>query len=113
MSLRLLLAATLLGCFSAASKAGPPWYATTGKLTRIGTGWNSEGLYLTLDVDTVNNSCNGKSTLFMERDHPQYRETLSIALLSLGQARPLDVYYDGTCWGDAVKLFAVSIRTNP
>jgi hypothetical protein len=65
------------------------------------------------DMATTNNNCNNKNTLFMEREHPQYRETLSIALLSLGQARPLDVYYDGTCWGDAVKLFAVSIHTNP
>jgi len=111
--LKFFLAAALLGCFAAASEAGPPWYGTTGKLTRIGTGWASEGLYLTLDMATTNNNCNNKNTLFLERDHPQYRETLSIALLSLGQARPLDVYYDGTCWGDAVKLFAVSIHTNP
>jgi hypothetical protein len=111
--LKVFLAATLLGCVASASEAGPPWYATTGKLTRVGTGWASEGLYLTLDVATTNNNCNNKNTLFMERDHPQYRETLSITLLSLGQARPLDVYYDGTCWGDAVKLFAVSIHTNP
>jgi hypothetical protein len=113
MILMLFLAVTLLASLSAGSEAGPPWFATTGKLTRIGTGWVSEGLYLTLDVDTANNSCNAKNTLFMERDHPQYRETLSIALLSLGQARLLDVYHDGSCWGDAVKLFAVSIRTNP
>jgi hypothetical protein len=113
MILRLLLIVTPLACLAAGSEAGPPWYLTTGKLTRIGTGLTSEGLYLTLDVATTNNNCDNRNTLFMERDHPQYRETLSIALLSLGQARPLDVYYDGTCVaGSMVKLFAVSIRTN-
>ena len=113
MILRLVLAASFLFGLVAASLAGPPWFATTGKLTRVGTGWGSEGLYLTLDVDTIHNSCVAKNSLFMELDHPQYRETVSIALLTLAQGRPLDVYYDGTCWGNSVKLFAVSIRTHP
>lgn len=113
MIIRLLVVAVFLSSLTVGSLAGPPFYATTGKLTRVGTGWASEGLYLTLDVDTSNNSCHFKNTLFMERDHPQYRETVSIALLTLAQARPLDVYHDGSCWGTAVKLFAVSVRTHP
>ncbi len=89
------------------------FFMTTGKLLRLGTGWASEGFYLTLDVDTANNICKTKSFLFIDRGHPQYRETVSIALLSLAQARPIDVYHDGSCYGDAVKLFAVSIHTTP
>jgi hypothetical protein len=89
------------------------FFVTTGKLVRVGTGWASEGFYLTLDVDTANNNCKSKSSLFIDRGHPQYRETVSIALLSLAQARPIDVYHDGSCYGDVVKLFAVSIHTTP
>src|SRR5690349_19536569 len=113
MMLRLFLAAILLVTMSAGGEAGPPWFTTTGKLTRIGTGLTSEGLYLTIDVNTSNNPCNTKNMLFMPRDHLQYRQTLSIALLCMGQARPLDVFYDGTCHGDTVNLFAVAVRTNP
>jgi hypothetical protein len=94
-------------------KAGPPWYTTTGKLTRVGTGLQAEGLYLTLDVATDNNTCKNKQFLLFERTQPQYRETVSIVLLALAQARPIDVYHDGSCWGDAVKLAAVSLRTSP
>lgn len=89
------------------------FFVTFGKLVRVGTGWASEGLYLTLDVDTANNNCTAKSSLFMDRNNPQYRETVSIALLSLAQARPIGVYHDGSCYGPAVKLFAVSIQTTP
>jgi hypothetical protein len=110
---RRLLTFVMLATTGAAAHAGPPFFETTGKLVRVGTGWASEGFYLTLDVDTANNNCKTKSFLFIERDHPQYRETVSIALLSLAQARPIDVYHDGSCWGDAVKLFAVSIHTTP
>lgn len=116
MTKRILGRLLVFGLFSsvvAGSEAGPPFFTTTGKLVRIGTGWASEGFYLNLDVDTANNNCKAKNFLFMERDHPQYRGTVSIALLSMAQARPLDVYHDGSCWGDAVKLFAVSIRTTP
>ena len=70
-------------------------------------------LYLTLDVNTTNNNCNVKSMLFMDRNEPQYRETVSIALLSFAQGRAIDVYHDGSCVGDTVKLFAVSIHTIP
>ncbi len=79
--------------------------------SKSGTGWNSEGFYVTLDVDTANNNCKNKNSLFIALNHPQYRETVSIALLSLAQARPIDVYYDGSCWGNSVKLFAVSLHT--
>ena len=89
------------------------FFVTFGKLVRVGTGWSSEGLYLTLDVDTANNNCTAKSSLFMDRNNPQYRETVSIALLSFAQARPIGVYHDGSCYGSAVKLFAVSIQTTP
>jgi len=93
--------------------AGPPFFATTGKLVRVGTGWSSEGFYLTLDVNTTNNNCNVKNMPFMDRNEPQYRETVSIALLSFAQGRAIDVYHDGSCVGDTVKLFAVSIHTAP
>ena len=108
-----LIVFLLLSSMVAAAQAGPPFFTTTGKLVRVGTGWASEGFYLTLDVDTANNNCKTKNFLFIEREHPQYRETVSIALLSLAQARPIDVYHDGSCWGDAVKLFAVAIHTTP
>ena len=95
------------------AEAGPPWFTTTGKITRIGTGLTGEGLYLTLDAPTTNNGCNVKNMLFMERANKQYQETMSIALLALAQARPIDVFYDGTCHNDDVNLFAVAIRVNP
>ncbi len=112
---RCLLAAGLLLCLVGGSEAGPPWYATRGKITRIGTGWVAEGLYLTLDVvmQDAKGACNAANSAFMERDAPQYRETVSIALLALAQARPITVYYDDSCWGGSVKLAAVSVETNP
>src|SRR5262249_52267374 len=110
---RFLVLALLLLLPVGVSKAGPPWYTTTGKLIRVGTGLQAEGLYLTLDVATTNNTCKNKQFLLFERTQPQYRETWSVALLAFAQARPIDVYYDGTCWGDAVKLAAVSLRTTP
>lgn len=85
MTKRILGRLLVFGLFSsvvAGSEAGPPFFTTTGKLVRIGTGWASEGFYLNLDVDTANNNCKAKNFLFMERDHPQYRGTVSIALLS-------------------------------
>ncbi len=110
--LHLLARAGLLLVLIGGTKAGPPWFATTGKLIRIGTGLQAEGLYLTLDVATTNNLCKNKQFLLFERTQPQYRETWSVALLAFSQARPIDVYYDGSCWGDAVRLAAVSLRTN-
>lgn len=105
-----LLAFVLLATMAAAVHAD---FTTTGKLVRVGTGWASEGFYLTLDVATANNNCKTKSILFIDRSHPQYRETVSIALLSLAQARPIDVYHNGSCSGGAVTLTAVSIHTAP
>ena len=117
MRLKHFLAAILLTCLAAGSEAQLtpvflPLSESVGKLIRIGTS-GAEGLFLTLDVDTTNNSCSNKDMLFMARDHPQYRETLSIALLSLAQARPLKVRYDRSCLADAVKLYDVSVSTNP
>jgi hypothetical protein len=83
------------------AEAGPPWFVTVGKITRIGTGLVGEGLYLTMDVPTHDNNCNTNDMLFMERANIQYQETLSIALLTLAQGRPVDVFYDGTCNGGA------------
>lgn len=96
-------------------EAGPPWFTTVGKIIRIGTGLVGEGLYVTLDTPThdTNTACNQSNMLFMERASTQYQETLSIVLTALAQARPIDVFYDGTCHGGAVNLFAVAVRTNP
>ena len=112
-NVHLLCRVFLLLLLMGGANAGPPWYSTTGKLIRVGTGLQAEGLYLTLDVATTNNTCKSKQFLLFEHTQPQYQETVSIVLLALAQARPIDVYYDGTCWGDAVKLAAVSLRTNP
>jgi hypothetical protein len=98
------------------SAAGPPFFATRGKLTRVGTGWAGEGLYLTLDVvmQDAKPPCVGARSAFMALAAPQYRETNAIVLLALAQARPITVYYDDGCWGtETVKLAAVSIETAP
>ena len=95
------------------AEGGPPWFVTVAKLTRIGTGLSGEGLYLTVDAPTHDNPCNTKNMLFMDRANKQYQETLSIALLTFAQAWPVDVFYDGTCFGDDVRLFAIAVRTNP
>jgi hypothetical protein len=94
-------------------EAGPPWYQTTGKLTRVGTGLAGEGFYLELDVLTHDNSCKFPQSLMLPTGSPQYQDIISTALLAFAQARPLDVFYDGSCWGDNVKLFAIAIRTTP
>jgi hypothetical protein len=89
-------------------------FVTVGKITRIGTGFGQEGLFVTLDMPMHDNGCNSKDTLFMARENKQYQETLSIVLLALAQARPIDVLYDGTtCHGDDAVLSAVAVRTNP
>ena len=93
--------------------AGPPWYQTTGKLTRVGTGLGGEGFYLELDVVTHDNSCKFKQSLMLPSGGPQYQDIVSTALMAFAQARPIDVFYDGSCWGDNVKLFAIAVRTNP
>lgn len=94
-------------------EAGPPWYQTTGKLTRVGTGLGGEGFYLELDVVTHDNSCKFKQSLMLPSGSPQYQDIVSTALMAFAQARPIDVFYDGSCWGDNVKLFAIAVRTNP
>lgn len=110
-----LTAAALLLCLTGESTSGPPWFTTTGKLTRIGTGLLDEGVYLTLDVtlQDAKGACAGATAAFMPREAPQYREVYATALLALSQARPIDLYYDDTCWGNAAKLAAVSLRPNP
>lgn len=95
------------------AEAERQWFSTEGKITRIGTALAEDGLFLTLDVPTKNNGCKVPTILFMARTSKQYQETLSIALLSFAQARPIWVFHDGTCSGGAVSLFAVSIETNP
>ena len=94
------------------SEAGPPWYTTTGKLTQIGTGLTGEGFYLELDVNTHDNNCKFKQSLMLPAGSPQYQDIVSTAMLAFTQARAIDVFYDGTCWGDNVKLFAIAIRTS-
>jgi hypothetical protein len=94
-------------------QAGPPWYMTTGKLTRVGTGLAGEGFYLALDVVTHDNNCNLKQSLILPTGSPQYQDIVSTALLAFAQARPVDVFYDKSCWGDNVKLFAIAIRATP
>jgi hypothetical protein len=103
----------LAGSIDGAAAQTRQHFETTGKLLRVGTGLEADGLFLTLDVNTTNNTCTNKSGLFMDRANPQYRETVSIALLSLAQARPIDVYYYGDCYGQLVKLYAVAIHTGP
>jgi hypothetical protein len=93
--------------------AGPPWHMTTAKLTRVGTGLAGEGFYLELDVVTHDNNCHFKQSLMLPAGSPQYQDIVSTALLAFAQARPLDVFYDGSCWGDNVKLFAIAIRATP
>ena len=100
-------------CLTNVGEAGPPWFSTTGKLTRIGTGLAGEGFYLALDVVTTNNSCKLKQSLMLPSGSPQYQDIVSVSLVAFSQARPVDVFYDGTCWGDNVKLFAIAIRTGP
>ena len=107
------LGALLLVGVAGIGEAGPPWFTTTGKLTRIGTGLAGEGFYLTLDILTTNNNCKFKQSLLLTTGHPQYQDIVSTVLVAFSQARPIDVYHDGTCWGDNVKLFAVSVRTTP
>ena len=111
-----VLGAMVLLAMVGASEAGPPFYATRGKLTRVGTGWAGEGLYLTLDVvmQDAKPPCVNARSAFMAIAAPQYRETNAIVLLALAQARPITVYYDAGCWGnETVKLAAVSIETTP
>jgi hypothetical protein len=91
-------------------EAGPPWYTTTAKITRVGTGLAGEGFYLELDVVTHDNNCNVKRSLMLPAGSPQYQDIVSTVLLAFAQARPIDVFYDGSCWGDNVKLFAIAIR---
>ena len=52
-------------CLANIGEAGPPWFSTTGKLTRIGTGLAGEGFYLALDVVTTNNNCKLKQSLML------------------------------------------------
>jgi hypothetical protein len=60
-----------------------PYFLTVGKLMRVGTGLAGDGIFLTLDVDTTNNTCQIKSGLHMDRTHPQYRETCRLLCLPL------------------------------
>jgi hypothetical protein len=99
--------------FMSTGEAGPPWFQTTGKLTRVGTGLAGEGFYLALDVVTHDNTCKLKQSLMLPAGSPQYQDIVSTALTAFAQARAVDVFYDGTCWGDNVKLFAIAIRTTP
>jgi hypothetical protein len=99
--------------FMGTGEAGPPWYTTTAKLTRVGTGLAGEGFYLALDVVTHDNNCKFKQSLMLPAGSPQYQDIVSTALTAFAQARAVDVFYDGTCWGDNVKLFAIAIRTTP
>ncbi len=110
---RLLVVLVLALPFTAPSQAGPPWFQTTAKIKRLGTGLNGEGFYIQLDVLTNNNTCNHKDSLLLTAGHKQFQETVSILLLAFSQSRPIDVFYDGSCWGDNVQLFAVAIRNSP
>jgi hypothetical protein len=78
-------------------EAGPPFFCNYEASSCASVPVEFRRLYLTLDVNTTNNSCNVKNMLFMDRNEPQYRETVSIALLSFAQGRVIDVYHDGSC----------------
>jgi hypothetical protein len=113
-SIKVFLATIVLAfTFNSSSQAGPPWFETTAKIKRLGTGLNGEGLYVQLDVLTNNNTCNHKDSLLLTTGHQQFQETVSILLLAFSQSRPIDVFYDGSCWGDNVQLFAAAIRNSP
>lgn len=114
-AVRLLSLGVLLG-LAATSAAGPPWFVTVGKITRVGTGYTGEGLYVTLDVPMQNAApgCAQARTAFMPADATQYRETNAIVMLALAQARPISLFYDTTCHDPvAVVLAAVAIEIAP
>ena len=82
----------------------------TGNITRIGTGWNGDGLYLSIN-QSITTSCPGSYMIFMPVSAPQYRETVSIALSAQAQNKPITIYYDNaTCpRGDIPTFIAVGL----
>jgi hypothetical protein len=118
VTLSCLIQITILAASPVSASAAQTCCAiTAGQITYIGTGWNNEGLYIGIDMAT-NAPCTNKQSLFMPRDHPQYKETQAIALLALAQARPIEVSYkvdvrENSCWGDNVLLIAIGLRIKP
>lgn len=91
------------------------------KLTRVGTGLNSEGIYLDVDLErglpmTVLEACQSPKSLVMGVANPQYKDVLSIALVAIAQARPVEItYVNNSCSpnGGKIVLRAVALRTGP
>ena len=93
---------------------------TVAKLTRVGTGLNSEGVYLDVDVElpmfASTLRCQSPKSLVMTVANPQYKDVLSIALVAIAQARPVEItYVDNSCSPNAGKIVlrAIALRTGP
>lgn len=100
-----------LSIFSHTSNAA--LIGTTGKITRVQTGPNGEGVYVSID-QALTTSCSQKAYVFMATTAVQYKETYSTVLLAMTQGKPITLYYDNAAAcgsASAAVLLAVAVSS--
>ena len=114
------LAAVMLCALAAQpSSAADTFGQAVRKLTRIGTGLNSEGIYLDVDLPmelAANTACPNPKRLGMAMGNAQSKDVLSIALVAMAQSRPIELtYVNNSCSpnGGILVLRAAALVTTP
>lgn len=91
-------------CFSFLAHAGTELPAQTIRL--LGTGWDSEGIYISTDEGIQSQSC-GSGGLILQ-DHILKDEIISILLSAYHANSKVKFYVDG-CTGSNMKIQAVKM----
>lgn len=68
--------------------------ALPGKITRLATGWNGEGIFIALDVPIASPCAGNTQLLYMPITAVQYKEVFAIALAARAQNKVITAYYD-------------------
>ncbi|MDW6002615.1 hypothetical protein [Vibrio mangrovi] len=76
-------------------------------ISRIETGWGSEGLYLSFAENNKVEGCTNSRVRF-ERDHPMLKDILSIALSAFHAGKKVQVRVSG-CLGADHKGIAIAV----
>lgn len=106
-SLLFLSVVTSCGLAPAAWAQNPSY--VTESVTAIGTGWNGEGIYITLAAGS--NGCSSGQVYFLPLTAAQYKETVALAIAARVNGNALTVFYSG-CANNNTAGQLVSVTIN-